>query len=166
MKNKIFTSVIGVILSTALLVVSAILTEEKLDGIESGANKYVLPNITNESKVESTGTTVAFSIGDKKFSQVVAVDGGSLSVGSAEKLTTARTIELTGDVTGSAVFDGSVNATITTTVADDCHNHSASTITSGTLALARIPTGTTATSTGTKDFVSIPDNVTAEEIPF
>ena len=119
--------------------------KEKLDGIESGANNYVLPNIINESKVESTGTTVAFSIGEKKFSQVVAVDGGSLSVGSAEKLTTARTIELTGDVTGSAVFDGSVNATITTTVADDCHNHSASTITSGTLALARIPTGTTST---------------------
>lgn len=119
--------------------------KEKLDGIAAGANKYVLPNIVNESKVESTGTTVAFSIGDKKFSQVVAVDGGSLSVGSAEKLTTARTIELTGDVTGSAVFDGSVNATITTTISDDSHNHSASTITSGTLALARIPTGTTST---------------------
>lgn len=29
-----------------------------------------------------------------------------------------------------------------------------------------LTTGTTATSTGTKDFVSIPDNVTAEEIPF
>lgn len=42
---------------------------------------------------------------------------------SATKLTTARTISLTGDVTGSVSFDGSSNSTITTTVADDSHNH-------------------------------------------
>ena len=41
----------------------------------------------------------------------------------ASKLTTARTIALSGDVSGSATFDGSGNVTITTTVADDSHNH-------------------------------------------
>ena len=39
------------------------------------------------------------------------------------KLTTARTISLTGDVTGSVSFDGSANVSITSTVADDSHNH-------------------------------------------
>ena len=41
----------------------------------------------------------------------------------ATKLTTARTIALGGDVSGSANFDGSANITITATVADDSHNH-------------------------------------------
>lgn len=47
--------------------------------------------------------------------------GGSAN--SAIKLATARTISLTGDVTGSTSFDGSGNASITATVADDSHNH-------------------------------------------
>ena len=42
---------------------------------------------------------------------------------TATKLATARTIGLSGDVSGSASFDGSGNATITATVADDSHNH-------------------------------------------
>ena len=42
---------------------------------------------------------------------------------SATKWTTARTIALIGDVTGSVSIDGSANVSITTTVADDSHNH-------------------------------------------
>lgn len=42
---------------------------------------------------------------------------------NADKLTTARNIALTGDVTGSANFDGSANISITATVADDSHTH-------------------------------------------
>lgn len=45
------------------------------------------------------------------------------SVLSATKWTTARTISLTGDVTGNVSFDGSANVSITATVADDSHNH-------------------------------------------
>ena len=45
------------------------------------------------------------------------------NAGTATKLATARTISLAGDVTGSTSFDGSGNATITATVADDSHNH-------------------------------------------
>lgn len=41
----------------------------------------------------------------------------------ADRLTTARTISLTGDVTGSVSFNGSSNVSITATVADDSHNH-------------------------------------------
>jgi hypothetical protein len=42
---------------------------------------------------------------------------------TATKLSSAKKISLTGDVTGSVSFDGSVDASITTTVADDSHNH-------------------------------------------
>ena len=41
----------------------------------------------------------------------------------ADTLTTARTISLDGDVTGSVSFDGSQNVSITTTVVDDSHAH-------------------------------------------
>lgn len=42
---------------------------------------------------------------------------------TATKLANARSIKLTGDATGSASFDGSGDASITVTVADDSHNH-------------------------------------------
>lgn len=42
---------------------------------------------------------------------------------TATKLATARTISLTGDVTGSGTFDGSSNLSITTAVSDNSHNH-------------------------------------------
>ena len=45
------------------------------------------------------------------------------NAGTASKLETARTITLAGDVSGSVSFDGSDNVSITTTVADDSHNH-------------------------------------------
>lgn len=42
------------------------------------------------------------------------------------KLASARTISLTGGVTGSADFDGSSNISITTSVRNDSHNHTTS----------------------------------------
>jgi len=42
---------------------------------------------------------------------------------TATQLANSRTIALTGDVSGSASFNGSANATITATIADDSHNH-------------------------------------------
>ena len=42
---------------------------------------------------------------------------------NADKWTTSRTLSLTGDVTGSVSWDGSGNASLTATVADDSHNH-------------------------------------------
>ena len=47
----------------------------------------------------------------------------TFSVTSAPKWSTARTLSLTGDVSGSVSWDGSGNASITTTVANDSHNH-------------------------------------------
>lgn len=59
----------------------------------------------------------------------------NLNVGTASKLTTSRNIILDGDVSGTVSFDGSADATITTTV--DSIN--ASKITSGTLNADRLP---------------------------
>lgn len=42
---------------------------------------------------------------------------------TSTKLATARSINLIGDVTGTASFDGSANINITSTVTDDSHNH-------------------------------------------
>jgi len=42
---------------------------------------------------------------------------------NADKWTTARTLSLTGDVTGSVSWDGSANASITTAVANNSHEH-------------------------------------------
>lgn len=43
------------------------------------------------------------------------LEGGTTAAGKANKLTTARTIAVAGDVTGQASFDGSGNISITTT---------------------------------------------------
>ena len=43
--------------------------------------------------------------------------------GSTTQLATARNIALTGDVTGNVNFNGTADVSITTTVADDSHNH-------------------------------------------
>lgn len=82
--------------------------------------------LENKSQVTDTGTTVAFSINGEEFSQVVAVDGGSLSVGAADKWTTGRKITLDGDVTGSVTIDGTKDVTLTATVKDDSHSHNIS----------------------------------------
>lgn len=96
------------------------------------------PKVAGTAAVGSE--TAKFARGDHVHPAQTSVSGNA---GTATKLETARTISLTGDVTGSASFDGSANASITATVADNSHNHSASNITSGTLAAARLPAATT-----------------------
>ena len=83
----------------------------------------------------------ATALHGQAYSSIISsVDGGTVnyanSAGSATtasactgnsatatKLSSAKTISLTGDVTGSTSFDGSGNVSITATVADDSHNH-------------------------------------------
>ena len=47
---------------------------------------------------------------------------------TATRLATARTVALSGDVTGSASFDGSSNITISATVLNDSHNHNGTSV--------------------------------------
>jgi hypothetical protein len=51
------------------------------------------------------------------------------NVASADKWSTARTITLTGDVTGETTIDGSGDISFDATVGDDTHNHTPKTIT-------------------------------------
>ena len=64
--------------------------------------------------------TAKFARGDHVHPLQTTVSGNA---GTATKLATARTISLTGDVTGSASFDGSNNISITTAVANNSHTH-------------------------------------------
>jgi hypothetical protein len=63
---------------------------------------------------------------DKRFANLYATNfHGSLTglASQASALETSRTISLSGDVTGSVGFNGTANAAITTTVANDSHTH-------------------------------------------
>lgn len=55
------------------------------------------------------------------FPTTMKADGGSAD--TAKRLETPRVITLTGDVSGSFTFDGSIDVSFTTEVADDSHNH-------------------------------------------
>ncbi len=72
----------------------------------------------------STGTVPS---GRLSGSYGISVTGSSASctgnANTASSLQTARTIALSGDVSGSASFNGGSNVTISATVADDSHNH-------------------------------------------
>jgi hypothetical protein len=81
-----------------------------------------------------SGTYNAIVVADDSHNHIIGnVDGlqtaldaklGSTEAAvSADKWTTARTLTLNGDVSGSVSWDGSANATLTVTVADDSHNH-------------------------------------------
>lgn len=90
---------------------------------------------TNNGKVLKAGSMAGslswgtLSKSDVGLGNVDNTADSAKSVLSAAKLTTPRTISLTGDVTGSVSFDGSANVTITATVADDSHNHTIENIT-------------------------------------
>lgn len=73
---------------------------------------------TSVSLIPAVGTDKCIQVEYKSMQTDI---GGNAS--TATKLANARTISLSGDVSGSASFDGSANATITATVADDSHNH-------------------------------------------
>lgn len=78
--------------------------------------------IPKANGIASVGTeTSKFARGDHIHPLQINVSGNA---GTATKLETARTISLTGDVTGSASFDGSANASITATVVNNSHSHS------------------------------------------
>ena len=68
---------------------------------------------TTMADVEAKGYQTAAQV------KAIKVDNAT----AADKLKTAREISLTGDVTGSADFDGSKAISIAVTVADDSHNH-------------------------------------------
>lgn len=94
-------------------------------GFDDSTGRFTfIPDATATSEVYSgtVGTIGANLVGNVTGNVTGNAD-------TATKLATARTITLTGDVTGSVGFDGAANVSITSTVVDDSHNHTISTVT-------------------------------------
>ena len=89
---------------------------------------------TPEPGVEINTGHASFSLADVQAGTFFGILSGNAS--TATSLETSRTISLTGDVSGSASFNGTADATITAVVADDSHSHTTATITGLDTALA------------------------------
>lgn len=99
------------------------LEKTKLSGIASGAQVNTVNSVAGK-----TGA-VTLVKGDVGLGLVDNTADISKVVASATKLTTARTITLAGDATGSVSFDGSSNASINVTVVNDSHTHTFANVT-------------------------------------
>lgn len=78
--------------------------------------KTLVPDTTVASNASS-----ALSKANANATEITNIKNGTTKVGkadSADKLTTARTISLSGDATGSTTFDGSANKDINVTLAN------------------------------------------------
>lgn len=85
---------------------------------------HVTFDTTNTPKAAGTaalGSASTVARSDHVHPAQTSVSGNA---GTATKLATARTISLTGDVTGSTTFDGSADVSIVATVVNDSHSHS------------------------------------------
>jgi len=81
------------------------------------------PTVTSNATAANTVSTIVARDASGNFSAGTITAALAGNAATATKLATARTVSLTGDVTGSVSFDGSANASITATVVDDSHNH-------------------------------------------
>jgi hypothetical protein len=116
-------------------------SDGKLNGGLLGTHSHTTADVTDLTATLDAGLAT-------KANASHTHGGGDITsaVATATKLATARTISLTGDVTGSASFDGSANASITATVADYSHNHTIANVDSLQTTLdGKVPTGRTVT---------------------
>lgn len=108
--------------------------QTQLDNKAAKSHTHTVANIsdltataTELNYMDGVTSSVQTQLDSKATSGHTHSYAGSSSAGgaatSANKLATARTISLTGDVTGSTTFDGSGNVSITTVINDDSHNH-------------------------------------------
>ncbi len=87
--------------------------EGNLDGDVTG-------DLVGNSSGQHNGSVVGNVTGNVTGNLTGSVTGNA---DTASTLATARTVQLTGDVIGSASFDGSASIAITATVQDDSHAH-------------------------------------------
>ena len=95
----------------------------KLAGIATGAQVNTITGVKGNAETAYRTGQVNITPANIGISVVNNTADSAKSVLSATKLTTSRSITLTGDVSGSVGFDGTMNVSMTTTVADDSHNH-------------------------------------------
>lgn len=90
------------------------------------ADNYVFYNEVSGTVPSGNPNLFVLKIGDTMTGSLTAPTFiGSLrgNADTATKLSSTRTISLTGDVTGSGTFDGSGDLSINATVADNSHSH-------------------------------------------
>ena len=102
-------------------------TEDGGIEVERGtlANKTLVWNETSDKWTVGAETFVAATFEGNLTGNVTGDIAGDVTgnADTATALETSRTFSLTGDATGSASFDGTSDASITVTIADDSHNH-------------------------------------------
>lgn len=101
----------------------------KLDTIQTGAQVNTVDSVAGKTGVIILDKA---DVGLNNADNTADVDKNVLS---ATKLTTPRTVSLSGDVEGTVLFDGSSNATINTTI----EQLDASVIATGVIDAARLP---------------------------
>ena len=79
--------------------------------------------VSSNATSANTASTIVYRDASGNFSAGTVTAALSGNASTASTLQTARTISLTGDVSGSVSFNGSADASITAIVADDSHNH-------------------------------------------
>ena len=114
----------------------AVVKKVKINGVEQTVSG-------NEVNLPAYPTKESLGLGN-----VSNTPDDEKNVASAGKLTTGRTISLSGQATGSVLFDGTKNVDIAVEVKNDGHTHSNASITSldaskltGTIDIARLPQG-------------------------
>ena len=81
-------------------------------------------DVITEGVLKTVIDQAGFSVdGHNHDADYLAIGGTAVLASQAVKLQTARSISLGGDLSGSAVFDGSANITITASVGDNSHAH-------------------------------------------
>lgn len=112
--------------TAATLTRGSYLTGSNFNGSSATTWAVDATSANTASKVVARDASGNFSAGTITASLAGNATTSSSTTGNAAtatKLATARTIGLSGDVSGSVSFDGSLDATITAVVADDSHNH-------------------------------------------
>jgi len=79
--------------------------------------------VSSNATSANTANTIVYRDASGNFSAGTVTAALSGNASTASTLQTARTISLTGDVSGSVSFNGSADVSITATIADDSHNH-------------------------------------------
>jgi len=113
---------------TSWVVVGAVNWDDILNK-PSTLSGYGITDAVNIADVVTTATANKILKLDSNAKLPASITGNADgNAATATKLQMARIIQLSGDVAGSASFDGSADINISATIVDDSHNHSNSSI--------------------------------------
>lgn len=95
---------------------------------DDGYLYYLIGYCYSTTNMQLTVEKCIYKYVNGTFQPFVGASAYAITAGEAGKLSSSRTISLTGGVTGSGSFDGSSNLSISTTVSGSSHTHTKSQI--------------------------------------